>query len=150
VLAEVRAERERLPHEARRRVHLMCIPMQDLEENAAVVNALQRHADVIVQKSLAEGFGLTVAEGMWKRRPVVGSRVGGIQDQLLHGRTGLLVDDPTDLVSFGRAVTELLTDRSCAERMGQSAQERVRDRYLASSHLADYLALIARVLGRAA
>jgi trehalose synthase len=59
--------------------------MEDLEENAAMVNAIQRRADVIVQKSLAEGFGLTVAEAMWKARPVLASRVGGIQDQIRHG-----------------------------------------------------------------
>jgi trehalose synthase len=149
VLAEVRTEREQLPPEARQRVHLACLPMDDLEENAAIVNALQRHAAVVVQKSLAEGFGLTVAEGMWKRRALVGSRVGGIQDQLVHGTTGLLVDEPSDLPTFGHAVTALLTDRDCARRMGESAQERVRDRYLASSHLTDYLALFDRVLGRA-
>ena len=55
----------------------------------------------VVQKSLAEGFGLTVAEAMWKRRPVVGSKVGGIQDQIVDGRSGVLVD-PTDTVGVGR------------------------------------------------
>jgi trehalose synthase len=75
--------------------------MDDLEENAAMVNALQRRADVIVQKSLAEGFGLTVAEAMWKARPVLASRVGGIQDQITHDRSGLLLDDPSDLAAFG-------------------------------------------------
>jgi trehalose synthase len=70
--------------------------MDDLQENGAMVNALQRRADVTVQKSLAEGFGLTVAEAMWKARPVLASRVGGIQDQIVHGRSGLLLDDPND------------------------------------------------------
>jgi trehalose synthase len=60
-----------LPHAARSRVHLACIPMADPDENAAIVNAIQRHASIVVQKSLAEGFGLTVAEAMWKRKPVV-------------------------------------------------------------------------------
>ena len=68
--------------------------MDDVDENAAMVNALQRRADVVVQKSIAEGFGLTVAEAMWKRRPVVGTRVGGIQDQIVDGESGLLIDDP--------------------------------------------------------
>ena len=58
----------------RRRVHLALLPMDDADENAVIVNALQRRADVVVQKSLAEGFGLTVAEAMWKGRPVVASR----------------------------------------------------------------------------
>ena len=73
----------RLPAHERRRVQLAVLPMEDPGENALVVNALQRHAAVVVQKSLAEGFGLTVAEAMWKGRPVVGSAVGGISDQLV-------------------------------------------------------------------
>ena len=75
-------------------MHLAAIPMDDVDENAIIVNALQRHAAVVVQKSLVEGFGLTVTEAMWKGRPVVASKVGGIQDQITDGRDGLLVDDP--------------------------------------------------------
>ena len=71
--------------------------MADPDESAAIVNAIQRHASVVVQKSLAEGFGLTVAEAMWKRRPVVASAVGGIVDQIEDGTHGLLVQDPTDV-----------------------------------------------------
>ena len=92
--------------------------MTDVDDNAAMVNALQRHASVIVQKSLAEGFGLTVAEGMWKGRPVVGSAVGGIQDQIADG-TGILLPDPTDLPAFGRAVRTLLDDPELAGRIGR-------------------------------
>ena len=97
MLREAIAARARLPAEARRRVHLATLPMDDLEENAVIVNALQRHAFVVVQKSLAEGFGLTVAEAMWKGRPVVASKVGGIQDQIADGESGILLDDPHDL-----------------------------------------------------
>ncbi|MGI9568579.1 MAG: glycosyltransferase, partial [Desulfobulbia bacterium] len=68
-----------LPHWQRSRVHLVMLPMVDSEENAAIVNALQRHSTVIVQKSLREGFGLTVTEAMWKHKPIIGSKVGGIQ-----------------------------------------------------------------------
>jgi len=82
VLSEVRAHRDELPEDQRRRVHLASLPMDDVEENAAMVNAVQRRSDVIVQKSLAEGFGLTVSEGMWKAKPMVASAVGGIQDQI--------------------------------------------------------------------
>src|SRR6185312_10332505 len=82
VLDEAFAAWRALPAPARARVHLACLPMDDAEENGAIVNALQSRADVVVQKSLAEGFGLTVAEAMWKGRPMVGSRVGGIQDQI--------------------------------------------------------------------
>src|SRR5205807_4916178 len=117
-LREVRQAWEALGLADRRRVHLACLPMEDLDENAAIVNALQRRADVVVQKSLAEGFGLTVAEAMWKERPVVASGIGGIQDQITDGESGLLVGDPTDLDAFGRAVSELLGDAERAAEMG--------------------------------
>ena len=94
VLAEVRDRRAGLPPRSRDRIHLACLPMDDVEENAAMVNAIQRSADVVLQKSLAEGFGLTVAEAMWKSRPVVAGRIGGIQDQIVDGVSGCLVDDP--------------------------------------------------------
>jgi trehalose synthase len=119
--------------------------MDDPDENAVMVNALQRRADVIAQKSLAEGFGLTVSEAMWKGRPVVASRVGGIQDQIEDGRTGHLVE-PTDLEAFGDRVNRLLADPHAAERMGEAAQTRVRDMFLGPRHLGQYVELLARVL----
>ena len=94
MLAEVRELRAGLDPAVRERVHLACLPMDDVEENAAIVNAIQRRSTIVVQKSLAEGFGLTVAEAMWKARPMVASRVGGIQDQIVDGVTGILLDDP--------------------------------------------------------
>ena len=105
--AETVAQWRALPHDVRARVELATLPMDDPVENALVINALQRHATVVVQKSLAEGFGLTVAEAMWKSRPVVASAVGGIVDQIADGETGLLVQDPRDLESFGHAVARL-------------------------------------------
>jgi trehalose synthase len=127
---------------ARRRIHLACLPMDDGDENAAIVNALQRQAHIVVQKSLAEGFGLTVAEAMWKARPVVASRIGGIQDQVDDGVTGILVDDPRDLAQFGSAVTKVLDDDSLAARLGEQAQRRVRDHFLGPRHLLQYVELI--------
>ena len=119
--------------------------MVDSEENAAIVNAVQRHADVVVQKSLAEGFGLTMAEAMWKGRPVVASRVGGIHDQVVDGVTGFLVD-PQDLEDFGDKVVRLLGDPGLARRVGEEARRRVRDDFLGPRHLAQYLALLQRVI----
>lgn len=136
----------RLPPAARARVHLALLPMADAAENALIVNALQRTADVVVQKSLAEGFGLTVAEAMWKRRAVVASRIGGIQDQIEHGVSGLLVDDPTRLDAFGAAVVAMLDDPARAEAIGAAAHERVRERFLGTHSLLDYLALFERLL----
>jgi trehalose synthase len=149
VLREVEAQREQLPGEVRSRVHLALLPMDDLEENAAIVNALQRRSDVVCQKSLAEGFGLTVAEAMWKARPVVASAVGGIQDQIVNGETGLLVD-PRDLDAFGHAVTGLLNDATRAARLGEQARIRVRQAFLGPRHLTQYVDLFDHVLREAA
>jgi trehalose synthase len=142
VLRDTIAARDRLPEDARRRVHLAALPMDDAEENATIVNALQRHASVVVQKSLAEGFGLTVAEAMWKARPVVASRIGGIQDQIVDGESGVLLDDPRDLDAYGAALRRLLGDPDGAEQMGARAHERVRDEYLSARSLLQYLELI--------
>jgi trehalose synthase len=128
VLQHAKDRWHELEPEVRERVHLALLPMDDLEENAAIVNALQRRAAVVVQKSLAEGFGLTVAEAMWKGRPVVASRIGGIQDQIEDGESGVLLDDPQDLAAYGKAVAELLDDPDRAERIGEKARERVRAR----------------------
>jgi trehalose synthase len=147
VLQQVRLASAALPTGIRARLHLACLPMDDLEENGAMVNALQRRADVIVQKSLAEGFGLTVAEAMWKARPVLASRVGGIQDQITHDRSGLLLDDPSDLATFARATATLLEDHEQAGRLGREAQRRVRQDYLAPRRLTQELDLILRLIG---
>jgi len=144
-LTELHAARNALDPASRRRVHLACLPMSDLDENAAIVNALQRRADVVVQKSLAEGFGLTVAEAMWKSRPTIGSRVGGIQDQIEADLSGLLID-PTDLAQFGAALTMLLRDQAAATTLGQAAHQRVCSEYLAPHHLERVLRLAAGTL----
>jgi trehalose synthase len=138
--------RAALPEQVRSRIHLAALPMEDDEENAIIVNALQRHAQVVLQKSLAEGFGLTVSEAMWKARAVVASRIGGIQDQIVHGESGVLLDDPRDLRAYGAAVTDLLTHPPLAAQLGARARERVRDHFLSARSLLDYWALIQRVL----
>jgi len=132
---------------ARARILLITLPLDDIDENAAMVNALQRHATVIVQKSLAEGFGLTVSEGMWKGRPVIGSAVGGIIDQVGEG-TGILLPDPADLKAFGSAARLLLDDRDQAARMGKAAHAHVREQYLGDVHLLRYARLLGTLTGR--
>ena len=140
VLDEAKARFAALPRLARERVHLVTLPMTDLEENAAIVNALQRRAQVVVQKSIAEGFGLTVAEAMWKARPVVASRIGGIQDQIEDGRSGRLID-ARNLAAYGSAVCELVADPELAAVMGKHARRRVHDGFLGTRSLAQYIAL---------
>jgi trehalose synthase len=134
-----------LPPAARARVLLVTLPLDDVDENAAMVNALQRHAAVITQKSLAEGFGLTVAEGMWKSRPVVGSAVGGIIDQIAVG-TGILLPDPRDLQAFGAAVRGLLDDPEQASQMGRAAHAYIREQYIGDLHLLRYANLFSTLI----
>ncbi|MEA2483280.1 MAG: trehalose synthase [Thermoleophilaceae bacterium] len=136
---------ESLAPEVRSRVHLVALPMEDAEENAAIVNAIQRSATVVVQKSRAEGFGLTVAEAMWKRKPVVASRIGGIQDQIVDGESGVLIS-PDDLEAFGKAIVQLLADPQAAALMGAAAQARVRDSFLGPRHFAQYLSLFSAII----
>lgn len=146
VFEEVYERWQQLPRRHRRRIHLALLPMIDEEENAAMVNALQRRAHVVVQKSLAEGFGLTVAEAMWKARPVVASRIGGIQDQIEDNVSGVLLADPNDLPMFGDAVCRLLADPPRARAIGEAARLRVRDEFLAPRHLLQYVDLLASLL----
>jgi len=141
VYAECVAAWEALAAPKRRRIRLVTLPMDDVEENAAMVNALQRSATVIVQKSLVEGFGLTVAEGMWKARPVVASRVGGIIDQVVPG-TGILLDDPTDLDAFAAALVGLLERPEEVAEFGRNAHRHVVDNYVGDRHLLLYAQLI--------
>ena len=121
--------------------------MDDVDENAIIINALQRHAKVVVQKSLVEGFGLTVTEAMWKSRPVLASAVGGIQDQIIDGRKGLLLPDPRDLPGLAQRLRLLLEDPLMGERMGRCGHERVRDEFLGDRLLAQYVDLFADLIG---
>ena len=146
VLTDCIAQRAALPAAIRDRVLLVSLPMDDVDENAAMVNALQRHAAVVVQKSLAEGFGLTVAEAMWKGRPVIASAAGGIPDQIGPG-TGVLLDDPGDLAGFGQALATLLTDDTLRGELGAMAQEHVRAHFVGDLHLIRYADLLLRLVG---
>jgi trehalose synthase len=146
VLDQCAAAWRRLPHAQRARVHLACTPMRDPDEVAAIVNALQRHAAVVVQKSLAEGFGLTVAEAMWKGRPIVASGLGGIADQVVDGEHGLLLDDPSDLAAFGSATRRLLDDPGLAARLGANARRRALEEFLPDRHLEQWAALLGSVV----
>jgi trehalose synthase len=134
-----------LPPAARARIMLVSLPLDDIDENAAMVNALQRQSAVVVQKSLAEGFGLTVAEGMWKGRPVVGSAVGGIIDQVADG-TGFLLPDPHDLKAFGAAVGQVVADPAMASQMGAAARHYIQANFVGDLHLLRYAALFSSML----
>jgi trehalose synthase len=105
------------------------------------VNAFQR-AEVVVQKSVREGFGLVVSEALWKGRPVVAGRVGGIPLQIVEEETGFLVSTTEECAD---RVGELLNDRSRADRMGAAGREYVRDRFLITRYLRDYLRMFGQL-----
>ncbi len=142
VLAEVEHAWRGLGENVRRRAHIAELPMEDTDENAAIVNALQRHSAIVVQKSLREGFGLTVTEAMWKRRPVVASAVGGIKDQIRDGIEGMLVCDPTSADETADDLQSVLDSPELGRRMGDAAYARVCERYLSVSALERWARLL--------
>jgi trehalose synthase len=115
----------------------------DRVTNALNVNALQRLSTVILQKSLREGFGLTVSEAMWKGTAVIGGDSGGIRIQIRDGETGFLVGD---VRTCAERLLHLLTHPEDARRMGARARESVRERFLMPRLLADYLSLFEEML----
>lgn len=114
-------------------IHVILLPHNDLE-----VNALQRASTVIVQKSIKEGFGLTVTEALWKAKPVVASHVGGIPLQVTHKYSGLLCHS-IEGATF--SIKQLLHSPEYAARLGKNGREHVRNNFLLTRHLRDYLLL---------
>ncbi len=108
------------------------------------VNAFQRCADVVVQKSVREGFGLVVSEALWKGRPVVAGNVGGIPLQILYGKTGYLVNTTQECIN---RVEYLLRRPDVANRMGALGREHVREHFLITRYLRDYLAIFDNLAG---
>ena len=142
VLMECVDRWRQFPATVRSRIQLVALPMEDREENAIMVNAIQNHATVVVQKSLAEGFGLTVTEAMWKARPVLASRVGGVQEQIIDGEHGILLRDPRDLQQMGYQLIQLLRDEEYRQHLGENARARVLGSFLADRHLEQYAKLV--------
>jgi trehalose synthase len=122
--------------------HVIVVKVDD----AVLVNALQRRAAVVLQKSIREGFGLTVTEAMWKGAAVIGGNVGGIRRQIKDGENGFLVGS---IDQAADRIVQLLRDRALRERLGSRAKETVRERFLMSRLLEDWLDLLAIYKGRA-
>jgi trehalose synthase len=108
-------------------------------QDSALVNALQRRASVVLQKSIREGFGLTVTEAMWKGAAVIGGRAGGITQQIDDGVNGFLVDS---VEQAAERIVALLKDRPLAARLGEAARATVRDRFLMTRLMEDWLDLL--------
>jgi len=121
-------------------IHVFSDPRQvgDIE-----VNAFQTASDVVLQKSIREGFGLSVTEGMWKGRPVIGGNCGGIRVQIEDGKNGFLVSNPQECAD---RVVDLLSDQSLSKRMGSEGKESVRRQFLMPRLLKEYLSLIEEVV----
>jgi trehalose synthase len=103
-----------------------------------LTNAIRHHATVLLQKSLVEGFGLTVTEALWRARPVIASATGGITEQITDGVNGLLVSEPGDLEAFANTLARLLYDDEQAGRLGQAGRARVQEQFLVDRHLIQY------------
>jgi len=128
VLEEVKVKAKSDPD-----IHILLLPQNDIE-----VNALQRASDVIIQKSIREGFGLTVAEALWKGKPVVASNVGGIPLQIKHKYSGLLCHS-IEGTSF--AIKQLLSSPAYAKKLGENGREHIKNNFLITRHLRDYMLL---------
>jgi trehalose synthase len=146
VLEGIRSATAKLPDELRDRIHLVCTRSNDLEGTAFIINALQRRADIITQKSIKEGFGLTISEGMLKGKPVVAPGVGAIGEQVIDGRTGLLVADPCNLQGFGLAVRRLLDEPGLGEQLSAGAVEHCTRHFLIDRQLAEYARFYAHLI----
>ncbi len=109
-------------------------------DDPILVNAMQRVSDVIIQKSTREGFGLVITEAMWKGTPVVASNVGGIPTQMVDGVTGYMLD-PLDFDGFADRIVAMLVDPALRDQLGTQAKEHVRNKFLITRHLSDYLDL---------
>lgn len=109
------------------------------------VNAVQRAADVVVQKSIREGFGLTVTEAMWKGTPVVGGEVGGIPKQIVDGETGYLAD-PEDYEEVAGKILEIIASEDLKQRMGEKAKKRVREEFLITRQIGEWLDIFDEML----
>ena len=110
-------------------------------DDPVLVNVMQRVSDVVIQKSTREGFGLVITEALWKGTPVVASNVGGIPTQLVDGKTGYLLD-PLDYDGFAEKIVLLMQDEDLRRKLGDQAKEHVREHFLVTRHLLDYINLI--------
>jgi trehalose synthase len=115
-------------------IHILMLPPDNHKE----INALQRMATVILQKSLKEGFGLTVSEAMWKEKPIIGGAVGGIPLQIIHGVTGFVV---YSVEGAAFRIRQYLNNPEMAAKMGQSGKEYVRNNFLLTRQIRDYLSV---------
>jgi trehalose synthase len=143
VLEDLAMRHRRIDPAARNDIALVTLPMASRKQNALMVNVLQRASDIVAQNSLQEGFGLTVAEAMWKHAPILGSgRASGIRLQVRGGMEGCLVEDPEDVHAIATVLFDMLGDEARLEQWGRRAQRRVHDEFLMLGELVRWLRLL--------
>jgi trehalose synthase len=146
VLLELASRYRDLPHWLQEEVAIVSLPMHSRENNALMVNALQRCSSVVVQNSLREGFGLTVTEAMWKQCAILGSRACGVRLQVRDGVDGHLVADSQNHRALADLLDATLEDLPGDARTGRSAQRRVHDEFLVFTQVRRWLETLAGVL----
>jgi trehalose synthase len=144
VLAELSATYRRLDVSLQQEIVLLKLPMSSRKENALMVNGLQRCATVVVQNSIREGFGLTIAEAMWKRAPVLASSSCGARQQLVDGLEGRLVEDPANPKCVAPVLNEMLDEHFRRELWSRNAQRRVYNEFLVFTQLWNWLRALCR------
>ena len=134
-----------LPPELQHEIAILKLPLASVKQNALMVNALQRCSTIVVQNSIREGFGLTVAEAMWKALPVMGGAAAGIRAQVVDGVTGRLVDDPKNPETIANTLDAMFVDAKEREVWGRNGRDRVSREFLIFSEVRRWLQLLAEV-----
>ncbi len=148
VIEELSQAYRALPASVQKDVALVSLPMDSREENALMVNALQRCSTVVVQNSIQEGFGLTATEGMWKRVPVLVSSAAGLRQQVREGVDGRILPDATDTENIREVLDAMLEDDVGRRVMGRSAQRRVHDNFLVFNQVSSWLNALVEAVER--
>lgn len=139
-------EGPKIYHKVRTKIEqekLDVITIVNCPDNDRMVNALQTESEVVIQKSIKEGFALTVTEALWKGTPVVGGNVGGIPSQVIDGVTGYLINNPAECA---KRVTHLLKNPELTRKLGRQGKERVRQNFLTTRHILDYIRLFKKYI----
>jgi trehalose synthase len=148
VLADMRARYMALAPDVQQSIAILALPMRSLLENALMVNALQRASSIVVQNSLREGFGLTIAEAMWKRVPVLSNdRACGPRQQIRDTVDGRMIADPQDTEEILTVLDDMLADAPSRTTWARNAQRHVHEKFLVFSQLCEWMRLFARRSG---
>ncbi len=139
VMAELTDTYTALPDDLQKDIVILALPMQSRKENALMVNVLQRVSLVVVQNSLQEGFGLTVTEAMWKRKPIFASHATGIRQQIDHGEDGCINPRPEDECEIARQLEMLIQSDQDRDRLGANAQRKVYEKFLVFTQIANWI-----------